>query len=98
MSTNLRCPRGTVSTAMPPETTTTHLKLLIASDLAASNDLAARITQLRNAIDAGQPPPRKTVDLMDRSNRDITQDLVRRIENIEGGTPEGFDVGVLEEG
>lgn len=76
--------------------TTTDLKLLIANDLAASNDLTTRITQLRNAIEAGQPPPRKTVDLMDRSNRDITHDLIHRIEHIESTTPTSQDRELLQ--
>lgn len=90
------CPQGTESPSMPTESTTTDLKLLIAADLAASHDLASRITQLRNAIDSGQPPPRKTVDLMDRSNRDITRDLVRRIEDIESATPSTKDRELLQ--
>ena len=56
---------------------------LIARDLAASNELAARITQLRQDIAEGKPQPRKKVDLLERSNKDMTKELVLRVERIE---------------
>jgi hypothetical protein len=56
---------------------------LIARDLAASNDLAARITQLRHDIAEGKPQPPKKVDLLERSNKDMTKELVLRVERIE---------------
>jgi hypothetical protein len=65
------------------ETSTSDLKSLIAADLAASNELAARITQLRLDIADGKPLPDKKVDLMERSNKDMTEDLVSRVEKIE---------------
>jgi hypothetical protein len=65
------------------ETSTSDLKSLIAADLAASNELAARITQLRLDIADGKPLPDKKVDLMERSNKDMTKDLVSRVEKIE---------------
>ena len=56
---------------------------LIARDLAASNDLAARITRLRQDIAEGKPQPQKKVDLLERSNKDMTKELVLRVERIE---------------
>lgn len=65
------------------ETNTAELKALIARDLAASNELADRISQLRIDIAGGKPLPSKKVDLMERSNRDMTKELVNRVEKIE---------------
>jgi hypothetical protein len=65
------------------ETSTSDLKSLIAADLAASNELASRITQLRLDIADGKPLPDKKIDLMERSNKDMTKDLVSRVEKIE---------------
>jgi hypothetical protein len=56
---------------------------LIARDLASSNELAARITQLRQDIAEGKPQPTKKVDLLERSNKDMTKELVLRVERIE---------------
>jgi hypothetical protein len=56
---------------------------LIARDLATSNELANRITQLRQDIAEGKPPPSKKVDLLERSNKDMTKELVLRLEHIE---------------
>jgi hypothetical protein len=56
---------------------------LIARDLAASNELAYRITQLRQDIAEGKPQPPKKVDLLERSNKDMAKELVLRIERIE---------------
>lgn len=68
------------------ETSTSELKALIAQDLAASNELAERIAQLRIDIAEGKPLPSKKVDLMERSNRDMTRDLVSRVEKIESAS------------
>lgn len=65
------------------ETNMEDLKALIARDLAASNELADRISQLRIDIAEGKPLPSKKVDLMERSNKDMTKDLVSRVEKIE---------------
>ena len=65
------------------ETNTAELKARIARDLAASNELADRISQLRIDIAGGKPLPSKKVDLMERSNRDTTKELVNRVEDIE---------------
>jgi hypothetical protein len=70
-------------TPPPHESSMNDLKSLIATDLAASNALAARITQLRFDIANGKPLPDKKVDLMERSNKDMTKDLVSRVEKIE---------------
>lgn len=59
------------------------LRSLIARDLATSNELSARIDQMRADIAAGIPLPAKKVDLMERSNRDMTKDLVSRLEKLE---------------
>ena len=67
------------------ETNTAELKALIARDLAASNELADRISQLRIDIAEGKPLPSKKVDLMEQSNRDMTKELVSRVEKIESG-------------
>lgn len=67
----------------PHGTNTAELKALIARDLATSNELANRISQLRIDIAEGKPLPDKKVDLMERSNKDMTRDLVSRVENIE---------------
>ena len=69
------------------ETNTAELKALIARDLAASNELADRISQLRIDIAEGKPLPSKKVDLMEQSNRDMTKELVSRVEKIES-TPD----------
>ena len=79
-------PTNTMSTpTVPPssELDTTELKSLIARDLAASNEVAARITQLRLDIEDGKPLPSKKVNLMEQSNKDMTKDLVLRVEKIE---------------
>lgn len=68
------------------ETNTAELKALIARDLAASNELADRISQLRIDIAGGKPLPSKKVDLVERSNRDMTNELVNRVEKIESAT------------
>jgi hypothetical protein len=68
------------------ETNTTELKSLIARDLAASNELADRISQLRIDIAEGKPLPSKKVDLMEQSNRDKTKELVSRVEKIESAS------------
>jgi hypothetical protein len=72
---------------------------LIARDLAASNELAARITLLRRDIAEGKPPPQKKVDLLERSNKDMTKELVLRVERIESlpaGSLEATDREVLQ--
>jgi hypothetical protein len=69
------------------ETNTAELKALIARDLAASNELAERISQLRLDIAEGKPLPPKKVDIMERSNKDMTKDLVSRVEKIESASP-----------
>ena len=69
------------------ETNTAELKALIARDLAASNELADRVSQLRIDIAEGKPLPSKKVDLMEQSNRDMTKELVSRVEKIES-TPD----------
>jgi hypothetical protein len=69
------------------ETSTAELKALIARDLAASNELAERISQLRIEIAEGKPLPPKNVDLMERSNKDMTKDLVLCVEKIESASP-----------
>jgi hypothetical protein len=69
------------------ETNTAELKALIARDLAASNELAERISQLRIDIAEGKPLPPKKVDLMEKSNKDMTKDLVSRVEKIESASP-----------
>jgi hypothetical protein len=68
------------------ETNTAELKALIARDLAASNELAERISQLRIDIADGKPLPSKKADLMERSNRDMTKELVGRVEKIESAS------------
>lgn len=79
------CPTNAMSTSTPPSRNfdTNELKSLIAQDLAASNELAARITQLRQDIGHGKPLPPKKVDLMEQSNKDMTKDLVARVEKVE---------------
>ena len=72
--------------SMPPterEKNLAEMHSLIARDLAASNELAARITQLRQDIADGKPQPPKKVDLLERSNKDMTKELVVRVERIE---------------
>jgi hypothetical protein len=75
----------TISPSNPQSTTppTPSLNSLVATDLAASNELAERITQLRLDIANGKPLPPKKVDLTERSNRDMVKDLVSRVEKIE---------------
>lgn len=70
----------------PRENSTAELRSLIARDLAASNDLASRITQLRQDIAAGKPLPTKKIDIMERSNKDTARELMNRIEKIESST------------
>ena len=72
--------------SMPPterEKNLAEMHSLIARDLAASNELAARITQLRQDIADGKPQPPKKVDLLERSNKNMTKELVVRVERIE---------------
>jgi hypothetical protein len=72
--------------SMPPterENNLAEMHSLIARDLTASNELAARITQLRQDIAEGKPQPPKKVDLLERSNKDMTKELVLRVERIE---------------
>lgn len=78
----------TLTFTPPPPTPETNTNMeafisLIATDLAASNALADRISQLRLDIAEGKPLPDKKVDLMERSNKDMTKDLVSRVEKIE---------------
>lgn len=73
---------STMSTPLQ-ETNMEELKALIARDLAAFNELADCISQLRIDIAEGKPLPTKKVDLMERSNKDMTKDLVSRVEKIE---------------
>ena len=74
-----------MSTSPSPsrDSDTAELRSLIAQDLAASNELATRITQLRQDIEDGKLLPPKKVDLMEQSNKDMTKDLVARVEKIE---------------
>jgi len=90
---------------MPPTSPTEREKdiadvqSLIARDLAASNELASRITQLRQDIARGKPQPSKKVDLLERSNKDMTKELVLRVESIESasaGNPEAIDREMLQ--
>jgi len=72
---------------------------LIARDLAASNDVAKRITQLRQDIADGKPQPSKKFDLLERSNKDMTKELVLRVERIESvpvGTLKAADREMLQ--
>jgi hypothetical protein len=70
----------------PHETSTEELRALMARDLAASNELADRISQLRIDIAESKALPPKKVDLMERSNKDMTKDLVSRVERIESAS------------
>lgn len=80
-------PTNTMPTSPSPSPSrdfdTNELRSLIAQDLAASNELAARITQLRQDIEDGKSLPPKKVALMEQSNKDMTKDLVARVEKIE---------------
>jgi hypothetical protein len=72
---------------------------LIARDLAASNELATRIAQLRQDIAEGKPPPPRKVDLLERSNKDMTKELVLRVERIDNlpdGSLEATDREMLQ--
>jgi hypothetical protein len=72
---------------------------LIARDLAASNELATRIAQLRKDISEGKPQTPKKVDLLERSNKDMTKELVLRVERIESvpvGSLEATDREMLQ--
>lgn len=69
------------------ETNTAELRSLISRDLAASNELADRISKLRIDIAEGKPLPDKKVDIMERSNKDMTKDIVSRVEKIESAAP-----------
>ncbi|KAM0717418.1 hypothetical protein Q7P37_007270 [Cladosporium fusiforme] len=73
----------TTSEASQHAPNTDEMKALIAQDLAASNDLAGRITRLRQDISEGKTLPPKKIDLMERSNKDMTKDTLLRIEKIE---------------
>lgn len=67
----------------PRENSTAELRSLTARDLAASNDLATRIAQLRQDIAEGKPLPTRKIDIMERSNKDMARELMNRIEKIE---------------
>lgn len=70
-----------------PEPNITEIRSLIQHDLLASNDLAARITQLRHDIAAGKQHPVNGTNIMEISNRDRTKHLVARIASIESQDP-----------
>lgn len=55
------------------ETNAAEIHSLIARDLAASNELAARIAELRQDIAEGKPQPSKKVASLERSNKDMTK-------------------------
>lgn len=52
-------------------------------DIAASNELQSRIEQLRQELRSGRRPPEEKIELCDMANKDMTRDLIRRIEQIE---------------
>ena len=56
---------------------------LITRDLAASNELATHIARLRQDIAEGKPQPSEKADLLERSNKEMTKELVQRVESIE---------------
>ncbi|EME39954.1 hypothetical protein DOTSEDRAFT_158568 [Dothistroma septosporum NZE10] len=60
------------------------LRSIMKLDIAASNELQSRIEQLRQDISAGRRPPEEKIALCDMANKDMTKDLIRRIEKIEG--------------
>ncbi|CAK4033583.1 Hypothetical predicted protein [Lecanosticta acicola] len=60
------------------------LRQMIKLDVAACNELQTKIHQYRWEILGGKRPNDKELDLMEASNKDMTKDLVQRIERIEG--------------
>ena len=72
---------------------------LIDRDLAASNELAARIAELRQDVTEGKAQPSKKIALLERPNKDMTKELVlriERIENIPAGDLEVVDKEMLQ--
>ena len=60
-----------------------QLRQIIKLDREASNELQARIGQVRQDIKNGLRLPEKTVDMMESLNKDMTKELVQHIEKIE---------------
>lgn len=65
-----------------------ELRQIIKLDREASNELQTRIDIVRRDIRNGERLPEKTVEMMESLNKNMTRDLVQRIEKIE-------DQGVL---
>lgn len=72
------------------------LRALAERDLEASNELQVRIERLRKDIADGKKLPKKKIDLMEVSNKDMTKELVTRIEQIEANTTTATDREMLQ--
>ncbi|QIX00562.1 hypothetical protein AMS68_006079 [Peltaster fructicola] len=72
------------------------LKELVKRDQHTSNDLQSRIEQLRQDIKDGKKLPKKKIDLMEVSNKDMTKELVSRIEEIEATDMTATDREMLQ--
>lgn len=84
----------------PTKTSAGHsiadLKALIKRDVEASKELQTRLEQLRQDIKDGKKLPKKKIDLMEISNKDMTKDLVLRIEQIEATDMAATDREMLQ--
>ncbi|KXT15482.1 hypothetical protein AC579_3376 [Pseudocercospora musae] len=63
------------------------LRTLIKVDIEASNELQTRIDRLRRDLKDGRRPPGKEIEELELANKDMTKDLVLRIEKIENAGP-----------
>lgn len=68
----------------PPTPSLAEIRFLIERDLLASNELAARITQLRQDITDGNPHSSSSIAIMDSSNKDRARQISSLIEELGG--------------
>lgn len=75
-------PHRFVTNMAPPTPSLAEIRFLIERDLLASNELAARITQLRQDITDGNPPSSSSIAIMDSSNKDRARQISSLIEEL----------------
>ncbi|EME77727.1 uncharacterized protein MYCFIDRAFT_200167 [Pseudocercospora fijiensis CIRAD86] len=63
------------------------LRTIIKVDIEASNEVQTRIDRLRRDFQNGRRPPGKEIEELELANKDMTKDLVQRIEKIENAGP-----------
>lgn len=73
-----------VAIMTPINASVTAIRDLIKQDLLASNELAARITQLRQDTADGKPSSARSIAIMASSNKDRAREIGARIEDLVG--------------